>query len=478
MIESNLKKKPLVALWQRLIEPPASVEMMDRRRSRLLASITLASSLIIILLTAFTLIQTLVTGQNLVTPSSAAIVLFLGVYFLNRRGSYRIAAYLFVLSVAVGPYPGVMLALTEGGDMLSVAIQSSAIVLASILLPTRRDVGLITLVIAFSLLSMLIAVPEATFAQLISPLSVVGQFAVLTILFDVYRTNVENDRRAELLEANQALKASEEALQKFNDELEQLVAARTTELEQAKEEAEQANHVKSAFLASMSHELRTPLNAIINFTRFVVKGAQGPINEEQEETLNEVINSSRHLLSLINDVLDMSKIESGSLTLFIEENVDVRPLLETVVSTGKSLIGSKPVTLETEFDADLPLIRADRQRVLQILLNVMSNACKFTEAGQITLSAYHNNRSMTFAITDSGPGIKQEDQPAVFEAFKQTETGLRQGGGTGLGLPISRSLAEAHSGKLWFESTVGEGTTFYLSLPIKSDDLSPTIATR
>jgi signal transduction histidine kinase len=267
----------------------------------------------------------------------------------------------------------------------------------------------------------------------------------------------------------QQLKDSEIELQATVDEF--LLAKQETE--RAKAEAERASSVKSAFLASMSHELRTPLNAIINFTKFVAKGSMGPVNTEQVETLNEVVDSAKHLLNLINDVLDMSKIEAGSLKLFIDPNVDVNAILKTVAATGKSLLADKPVMLHTDIQEGLPSIAGDRQRILQILLNIMSNACKFSDSGQIKVRANQTNDEIIFAIEDSGPGISADDQSAVFEAFKQTATGLRQGGGTGLGMPISKSLAEAHGGRLWLESEPGKGSTFFLALPVKTQNSEP-----
>ncbi|MCL4249724.1 MAG: GAF domain-containing protein [Anaerolineae bacterium] len=243
------------------------------------------------------------------------------------------------------------------------------------------------------------------------------------------------------------------------------------------EEVERVSKVKSAFLASMSHELRTPLNAIINFTKYVAKGSAGPVNDEQRESLNEVIDSGKHLLNLINDVLDMSKIESGSLNLFVEDNVDLKPVIQAVAATGRTLLQDKPVTVQVDVPNSLPLVKADRQRILQVLLNVMSNACKFTEDGSITLRVNQGDDEIIFAVQDTGAGIAPQDQQAVFEAFKQTETGLRQGGGTGLGMPISKSLIEAHGGRIWLESELGKGTTFYITLPVNSTVLEPSLIT-
>lgn len=260
----------------------------------------------------------------------------------------------------------------------------------------------------------------------------------------------------------------------FND-MAEAIQQRETSLQAARTQAERSDQVKSAFLASMSHELRTPLNAIINFTRYVAKGSLGEVNAQQVETLNEVVDSGKHLLNLINDVLDMSKIEADSLTLFVEDDIDVKSILQSIVSTGKALTKEKSVEIQTDIQETLPRIRADRQRVLQILLNVISNACKFTEQGHIKVRAYATAEEMVFAIEDTGPGISGEDQTSVFQPFKQTTTGLRQGGGTGLGMPISKSLAEAHGGQLWIESEIGKGSTFYCSIPIKSDLLIPSL---
>lgn len=254
------------------------------------------------------------------------------------------------------------------------------------------------------------------------------------------------------------------------------------EAQQARERAEQSDQVKSAFLASMSHELRTPLNSIINYAKFVSKGVMGDVNQRQRESLNKVIDSGKHLLGLINDVLDISKIESGSLSLFVEENVNLNEILDTVASTAQALIDTKPVQLHLNITPDLPLITGDRQRIRQIVLNVVSNACKYTDEGRITISANADAMGATMGDTiqivvkDTGFGIAPEDYGAVFESFKQTESGLRHGGGTGLGMPISKSLTEAHGGRLWFESIKNEGTTFYITLPIKSEHLVPFVA--
>ena len=244
-----------------------------------------------------------------------------------------------------------------------------------------------------------------------------------------------------------------------------------TEATQSRREAEQANRVKSQFLASMSHELRTPLNAILNFTQFVSSGMLGAVNDEQVDTLNKVVYSGEHLLGLINDVLDISKIEAGALKLFVETNIDLTQEANIVADAARSLVAAKSINVEVEVPEDLPHITGDKRRIRQIMLNLVSNACKFTEKGSIRLVLEQRQVDIVFAVHDTGSGIAPEDQEVIFELFRQTSTGLHQGEGTGLGLPISRRLAAAHGGDVWLESTVGQGASFYVSLPINSSKL-------
>ena len=238
-------------------------------------------------------------------------------------------------------------------------------------------------------------------------------------------------------------------------------------VDHAREEAERADQVKSAFLASMSHELRTPLNAIINFSGFVADGDVGPVNDEQEEILGDVVSSAKHLLNLINDVLDMSKIEAGSLQLFMTDALRVNDIITTVIPTARTLLKDKPIEIETELDDAIPPISADKQRITQVLLNLVSNACKFTREGTIKITTKKEDDQIIMSVQDTGAGIAKQNHETIFQAFIQTEDGVRQGGGTGLGLPISKSLIEAHDGKLWVESELGKGSTFKISIPIQ-----------
>lgn len=242
------------------------------------------------------------------------------------------------------------------------------------------------------------------------------------------------------------------------------------EAQEARQEAEEANKTKTRFLANMSHELRTPLNVILNFTEFVADGFFGEINEKQESALRNVLASSEHLLTLINEVLDLTKIEAGMMVLFMEK-VDLNAILAAVISMGKGLVKEKPIQLEVNV-GHLPATYGDNRRLRQVFLNILSNAVKFTKNGKVTLTASFDEpaNEIEVSVSDTGIGIAQEDWDKVFESFKQAKHDLTGTVGTGLGMPISKYFVEMHGGKIWFESTIGVGTTFYVRLPLLSQD--------
>lgn len=278
------------------------------------------------------------------------------------------------------------------------------------------------------------------------------------------------------LQAKQAGRFGDDDVRVFTSLADQIAVAvqnATLYAEQVRvaEELRALDTLKGQFLASMSHELRTPLNAILNFTEFVSQGMLGSVNEKQKDALAKSLDSGKHLLSLINDVLDMSKIESGMMKLFVEDNINLRDELRPIIATAQTLLKDKSVQFIEDIDSDLPIIVGDRRRLRQILLNLVSNAAKFTDEGSVTLSVKIRHEDVLFAVIDTGPGIAPEDQTLIFEPFKQTEHGLQHAGGTGLGLPISKRLAEAHGGRLWVESEPGEGAAFFASLPIRSPEL-------
>lgn len=241
--------------------------------------------------------------------------------------------------------------------------------------------------------------------------------------------------------------------------------------QQAIEEMRALDILKSQFLANMSHELRTPLNSIIGFSRVILKGIDGPITDQQEQDLNAIHGSGQHLLRLINDILDISKIDAGKMELAKEE-VDMSELIQSILPSMGGLLMDKPISLVQEISQDLPRIQADPIRIRQVLINLLSNAAKFTEKGTITLSASvekdsKDKNELKIMVTDTGIGISPSDQDKLFEPFAQVDSSAsRKTGGTGLGLSISRRLIELHGGKIGLISKVGEGSSFFFTLPI------------
>jgi signal transduction histidine kinase/response regulator RpfG family c-di-GMP phosphodiesterase len=237
----------------------------------------------------------------------------------------------------------------------------------------------------------------------------------------------------------------------------------------------EVDKLKSQFLANMSHELRTPLNSIIGFSRVILKGIDGPLTTMQEQDLGTIHESGKHLLNLVNDILDQAKIEAGKMELSYSF-FSVVDLLKSVMSTAVGLVKDKPVRLHQEIENDLPQAWGDEFRSRQVLLNLVSNAAKFTAQGSVTVSAFliedEGKRTVQVSVTDTGIGIPQDKLESVFEAFQQVEnTTARQYEGTGLGLPIAKSLIQMQGGRIWVDSEPGVGSTFSFTLPIEQPEV-------
>ena len=260
-------------------------------------------------------------------------------------------------------------------------------------------------------------------------------------------------------------KRAEDEVRELNAGLEKRVADRTAELAVERDRAEAADRLKSAFLATMSHELRTPLNSIIGFTGLILQELAGPLNAEQKKQLGMAQESARHLLALINDVLDISKIEAGQMEVFAEV-FDLSASLRKAASLVGPLAAKKQLELRLEIGPEIGSFVSDPRRVEQVLLNLLNNAIKFTPRGSVTLGASLKGGQARLWVADTGMGIKREDLGKLFHSFQQIDTGLtRQHEGTGLGLAICRRLAELLGGKIEVESEWGKGSRFTLVLP-------------
>ncbi len=242
--------------------------------------------------------------------------------------------------------------------------------------------------------------------------------------------------------------------------------------QQAVQEMRELDRVKSQFLANMSHELRTPLNSVIGFSRVILKGIDGPINKVQEQDITSIYNSGMNLLNMINEILDLSKIEAGKMELQLED-INIAEVIHKAVSTATGLIKDKPIQLIEKLPDNLPSVKADSIKIGQVVLNLLSNAIKFTDKGTVTIEAALSqganlNAELKILVSDTGTGIAPADQAKLFQRFSQVDDSpTRKTGGTGLGLSISRSLIELHGGKIGLQSSEpGKGSVFFFTLPL------------
>ena len=239
------------------------------------------------------------------------------------------------------------------------------------------------------------------------------------------------------------------------------------EIQEKGHQLELASKYKSQFLASMSHELRTPMNAVLGYTRMLLMNVYGELPEKVRDVHGRIDKSGRHLLGLINDVLDFSKIEAGQLTL-ASNPYSIKDVIQGVVASTQSLATEKHLPLKVNVPANLPTVSGDERRVAQVLLNLVGNAIKFTDSGEVRIEVSSADSALVVSVSDTGPGIAAADQESIFEEFRQAQSSTTQKkGGTGLGLAIAKKIVELHGGKIWVESDVGKGSKFSFTLPIK-----------
>lgn len=240
-----------------------------------------------------------------------------------------------------------------------------------------------------------------------------------------------------------------------------------TERKEAEEKIKETMAIKSEFISMASHELRTPLTAIKEGIRLVIQEQTGELNDEQKEFLGIAERNVERLVRLINDILDFQKLESGRMDVDMQEN-DINEIVKEIKETMASLANEKGLNLITELDDTIPKVKFDRDKITQVLTNIVNNAITFTEQGSVTISTNKGDNVIEVSVSDTGPGIKKEDQPKLFSEFEQLARGAeRKTGGSGLGLAISRKIIKRHNAKIWVESELGKGTTFHFVLPIK-----------
>jgi signal transduction histidine kinase len=239
------------------------------------------------------------------------------------------------------------------------------------------------------------------------------------------------------------------------------------EIQDKSRQVEEASKHKSQFLANMSHELRTPLNAILGYTELIIDGIYGEAPEKMRTVMERVQSNGKHLLGLINDVLDLSKIEAGQLVLSIQD-YSIKDVVHGVYSAVEPLANSKKLAFKIDVPPNLPPARGDDRRLTQVLLNLVGNAIKFTDAGEVAVKAAASNGAYTISVRDTGPGIAEADQTKIFDEFQQADsTQTKAKGGTGLGLSIAKRIIEMHGGTLWVESSLGAGSTFSFTVPLR-----------
>ena len=421
-----------------------------------------------------------VSGETNISLVVSVLIILGGAWLSNRFlkfDRYNVAAWLFVLNPIIAMsillyqlgdvssqiIPFVFpLIVFVGGLLLSPLDTLWMTIIASvaiIFLPSMKEQGLTISVGIHQFFAIMLTSLAAGLAALVTgELYQITQWAL-----DNY--NKERRTNVELFEKRQELQKSLKRAEILGEKLQET----NVDLEIAHAEAEEAKHFRGQFLANMSHELRTPLNAIIGFSetmlQFPIMYDDQELPDAYERDLGQIYNSGRQLLHVINDILDLAKVDAGKLEIHTQE-VEAGAIINAVMSTARGLLGSKPVKLNKEILDPLPHVWADETRLRQVLLNLYSNACKYTDEGSIVLKVTElNENELQFSVHDTGIGIDPEFHDELFEEFQQAKHGGRDPrAGSGLGLAISKQLLELMGGRIWMESTPDKGSVFSFAI--------------
>jgi signal transduction histidine kinase len=439
----------------------------------------------------FMLLFTAARGSfvEVLPPIGTVIVGCLLTRLLLRRNRYASAVWVYIsgliATVTLLLLTDVSLDTATSGRTLLPFIFPLIIVLIGLLLPVRAT--MLALVVC-AMITLVVppvgrGVFEITFAQLFAVILMcvaAGMAAQMSgELYGIAEWALESYRKEreiknQLFDSQQEVQRSYMRQKALTDQLQSI----NVELEDARAAALEAKNFRGQFLANMSHELRTPLNAIIGFSETMLNFPMMYDNENlptaYRTDMTQIYTSGKHLLQLINDILDLSKVDAGKLDLEIEK-VDLDALFKNVLATAAGLIGEKPIKLKRSTPATLPPVSGDSLRLRQVILNLMSNAAKFTDSGSVTLGGrYDGEQEVTLWVADTGIGIAPQDMETIFEEFRQGVSGRRKGrAGSGLGLAISKQLLRLMGGRIWAESKLGQGSIFYFTVPVWVEEPAP-----
>ena len=444
------------SLWDRLVAPSARVTALaDKRNARLLASIlvVIIPMLVLVLITSDMQGLANLTREAAVRLSLIRWSLFVFVlagYGLSRSRYFRWGGGLALTIIWAMIYASMIQnPNTPYGFGAQILMQIIPILIVSMIFPVRGVVIAYVLIQAATLASPLL-IAERPYGLLILPSTVLAVAVAIVVVSMRHRDLLERDRQSEMLKTNADLGRA------------------LTRAEQARREAEEADRLKSEFLATMSHELRTPLHAVIGYADVQLAGIAGEMTPAQNEYQERILANATHLLAMINDVLDLSKIEAGRMDL-VARAFDLRAWAEDMSKQVAGLASQKKLVYQVNIDDGLPVsITGDAGRLKQIALNLVSNAIKFTEKGSVTVNMKRLPDSQwSITVADTGVGIPAHAKDYIFEEFRQADgSSTRQHGGTGLGLAIVRKLTLLMKGTINVESEIGHGSTFTIQLPL------------